>query len=109
MEPSFEQLMGIGLLGGVTALVRILVLLNRAAYSNPHEMALALKELGFPPEPTESALLIVGYQYTLLRRRIPQLEGSRLESERASIGLWYVLFIAGAMLIVLFFLGQALQ
>jgi len=44
--------------------------------------------VGFSPQPSEAERLIIGYQYALLRRTIPELSGTAVAGERTTLLLW---------------------
>jgi len=51
--------------------------------------------VGFSPQPSEAERLIIGYQYALLRRTIPELSGTAVAGERTTLLLWFAVLFVG--------------
>jgi hypothetical protein len=87
--------MAVGTLLGTVALVRIGVTLRRALSEHPDRTAQLFLRLGYPSQPTEAEMLIVGYRYAFLRRSFPEFEGTAVERERTAIFLWFAVLFVG--------------
>lgn len=87
--------MSAGTLLGAIGLVRIQVLIRRASVSHPKEMADLIARLGYSEKSFEGSLMVIGYQYAVLRR---QMNGTSLERERNALLLWFAVIFTGVAL-----------
>ena len=90
--------MSVGTLLGAIGLVRIQVLIRRAHSAHPQEMEDLLARLGYSEKSVESSLMIVGYQYAVLRRPFLEMSGTSLERERSALLLWFAVMFTGVAL-----------
>jgi hypothetical protein len=90
--------MSVGTLLGAIGLVRIQVLIRRARAAHPQEMEALLARLGYSEKSVESSLMIVGYQYAVLRRPFLEMSGTSLERERSALLLWFAAMFTGVAL-----------
>jgi hypothetical protein len=54
-----------------------------------------LARLGYTHKPVEASLMIVGYQYTVLRRPFLEIGGTSLERARSEMLLWFAVMFLG--------------
>jgi hypothetical protein len=87
--------MFIGTLLSAIGLVRIRVLIGSAQSAHPQEMEDLLARRGYSEKPVEASLMIVGYQYAVLRHPIPEINGTLLERQRSALLLWFAVFFIG--------------
>lgn len=90
--------MSVGTLLGALGLVRVQVLIRRAYAEHPQAMANLLARLGYTEKPVEVSLMIVGYQYAVLRRPFLEIGGTSLERERSEILTWFAVMFLGVAL-----------
>lgn len=88
----------VGTLLGAIGLVRIQVLMRRAYAEHPQAMAKLLARLGYTQKPVAASLMIVGFQYVVLRRPFPEIGGTSLERERSEMLIWFAVMFAGVAL-----------
>ena len=88
-----KQLLGIGLGLSVLALAKINLSLRGAFSAHPHEISSALTRLGYSSPPSEAEILIFGYQYALLRKPFPELNGTAVQLRQSALSVWFVLTI----------------
>src|SRR6202790_1822542 len=93
-----RRVMSVGTLLGAIGLVRIQVLIRRAHSAHPQEMEDLLARLGYSEKSVESSLMIVGYQYAVLRRPFLEMSGTSLERERSALLLWFAVMFTGVAL-----------
>jgi hypothetical protein len=93
-----KTLLSVGLGISVVALARINLSLRRAFSANPHEVSSALTRLGYSSPPSEAEILIVGYQYALLRKPFPELDGTTVQLRQRALSLWFVFLFAGVLI-----------
>jgi hypothetical protein len=93
-----RTVMSVGALLGAIGLVRIQVLIRRAHAAYPQEVEDLLAGLGYSEKSVESSLMIVGYQYAVLRRPFPEMSGTSLEHERSALLLWFAVMFTGVAL-----------
>jgi hypothetical protein len=93
-----RKVMSVGTILAATGLVRIQMLVRRANVAHPKEMANLLAHLGYAERSLEGSLMVVGYQYAVLRRPFLEMDGTSLERERNALLLWYVVFFTGVSL-----------
>jgi hypothetical protein len=93
-----RRMISVGTLLGAIGLVRIQVLIRRAHAAHPQEMGHLLARLGYSEKSVESSLMIVGYQYAVLRRPFLEMSGTSLERERTALLLWFAVMFAGVAL-----------
>jgi hypothetical protein len=91
-------LMSVGTLLGAIGLVRIQVLIRRAHSAHPRELEGLLARLGYSEKSAESSLIIIGYQYAVLRRPFVEMSGTSLERERSELLLWFAIMFIGVAL-----------
>jgi hypothetical protein len=87
-----------GIFVSVVALARIRASVRGAFHANPLEVSLLLTRLGYSSPPSEAELMIVGYQYALLRRHFPELDGTAVHRGQNALLLWFVLAFAGVLI-----------
>jgi hypothetical protein len=92
--------MSLGVLLGAIGLVRIRMLISRAQSAHPQEMESLLARHGYTEKPVEASLMIVGYQYAVLRRPFSEIHGTYLERERGALLIWFVMFFLGCVLVL---------
>ena len=90
-----RKLMVAGTLLGAIALVRIRGTLGRAFLAHPEQTSRLFSQLGYSAPPSESEVLIAGYQYAFLRRSFPEFKGTSVEQERTALLLWFAVFFVG--------------
>jgi hypothetical protein len=90
--------MSVGTLLGAIGLVRIQVLIRRAHSAHPREMEGLLARLGYSEKSAEASLMIIGYQYAVLRRPFLEMSGTSLERERSELLLWFAVMFIGVAL-----------
>ncbi|MDB6086223.1 MAG: hypothetical protein JWN43_4104 [Gammaproteobacteria bacterium] len=90
--------MSVGTLLGAVGLVRIQVLIRRAHSAHPQEMEDLLARLGYSEKSVESSLMIVGYQYAVLRRPFLEMSGTSPEREKSALLLWFAVMFTGVAL-----------
>jgi hypothetical protein len=95
-----KKFLGAGIGISVVAIARISFSLRSALSTNPREIASALKRLGYNSPPSEAELLILGYQYALLRKLFPELEGTAIQLRRRGLTLGFVFLFTGALIIL---------
>jgi hypothetical protein len=93
-----RKLISVGALVGVVAVVRISVSLRRAFSANPHELSSVLTRFGYSSPPSEAELFVIGYQYALLRRSFPELDGTSVQRGQNALLLWFILLFAGVLI-----------
>jgi hypothetical protein len=93
-----RRVISVGTLLGAIGLVRIQVLIRRAHAAHPQEMGDLLARHGYSEKSVESSLMIVGYQYAVLRRPFLEMSGTSLERERTALLLWFAVMFAGVAL-----------
>ena len=93
-----RKLMSVGTLLGAIGLVRIQVLIRRAHSAHPREMDGLIARRGYPEKAAKSSLMIIGYEYAVLRRPFLELSGTSLEHERSELLLWFVVIFIGVAL-----------
>jgi hypothetical protein len=59
-----------------------------------------LARRGYSEKPVEASLMIVGYQYSVLRRPFPEIHGTCLERERTALLLWFAIMFIGVVLLL---------
>src|ERR1700722_11581182 len=104
-----KQFLGVGLGISVVALARINLSLRGALSANPHEVSSALTRLGYSSPPSEAEILIVGYQYALLRKPFPELDGTTLQLRQRELSLWFVFLFAGVLIGLVVFVIEAVE
>jgi hypothetical protein len=95
-----RKVMSIGILLGAVGLVRIRMLIGSAQSAHPQEMESLVAQRGLSEKPAEASLIIVGYQYAVLRRPFPEIHGTCLERERSALLLWFVIMFIGVVLVL---------
>jgi hypothetical protein len=95
-----RKVMSVGILLGAIGLVRIRMLIGSAQSAHPQEMESLLARRGYSEKPVEASLMIVGYQYAVLRRPFPEIHGTCLERERSALLLWFAIMFIGVVLIL---------
>jgi hypothetical protein len=93
-----RKVMSVGTLLSAIALVRIQVLIRHANGAHPKEMADLMTRLGFSEKSFDGSLMVVGYQYAVLRRSFLEMNGTYLERERNALLFWYIILFTGAAL-----------
>lgn len=93
-----RRVMSVGTLLGAIGLVRIQILIRCARSAHPQEMEGLLARLGYSEKSTEASLMIIGYQYAVLRRPFLEMSGTYLERERSELLLWFVVMFIGVAL-----------
>jgi hypothetical protein len=93
-----RRVMSVGTLLGAIGLVRIQVLIRRAHAAHPQEMESLLARLGYSEKSAEVSLMIIGYQYAVLRRPFLEMSGTSLEHERSELLLWFAVMFIGVAL-----------
>ena len=93
-----RKLMSVGTLLGAIGLVRIQVLVRRAHSAHPQEIEGLLARLGYAEKSVESSLMIVVYQYAVLRRPFLEMSGTPFERERSELLLWFAVMFVGVAL-----------
>jgi hypothetical protein len=93
-----RKLSSVGTLLGAIGLVRIQVLIRRTHAAHPREMADLLARLGYSEKSVQPSLLIVAYQYAVLRRPFLEVRGTSLERERSALLLWFAVMFTGGTL-----------
>ncbi len=101
--------MSAGTLLGATGLVRIQVLLRRANVAHPKELADLVARLGYSNKLYEGSLMVIGYQYAVLRRPFSEMTGTSFERERNALLLWFVALLAGVALGIAGFVMEFLE
>jgi hypothetical protein len=104
-----RQVMSTGILLGAIGLVRIQVLIRRANVAHPKEMTDLLARLGYSEKPLEGSLIVIGYQYAVLRRPFLEMNGTSLERERGALLLWFVVFFTGLALCIAGLVMESLE
>jgi hypothetical protein len=89
------KLISVGVLLGAIGLARSQVLIRRAYLAHPEEARNLLSRLGYSDKSVEASLLIVGYQYAVLRRPFEEMSGTSLERERNALLLWFAVMFVG--------------
>ncbi len=87
--------MSLGTLLGAIGVVRVQVLIRRACDAHPQAMTNLVARLGYTHKPVEASLMIVGYQYAVLRRPYPEIDGTSLERARSEMLLWFAVMFLG--------------
>jgi hypothetical protein len=96
-----RTVMSVGTLLGAIGLVRIQVLLRRAHSAHPQQIEGLLARVGYSDKFADASLMIIGYQYAVLRRPFLQMSGTSVERHRSELLLWFaVMFIGVALGIV---------
>lgn len=95
-----REVMSVGTLLGAIGLVRIRILIGNAQSAHPHEMESLLVRCGYSEKPVEASLMIVGYQYAVLRRPFSEIHGTCLERERGALLIWFAIMFLGCVLIL---------
>ena len=93
-----KTLLSVGIGMSVVALAKINLSLRRAFSANPHEVSLVLTRFGYSSPPSEAEILIVGYQYALLRKPFPELDGTTVQLRQRALSLWFVFLFAGVLI-----------
>jgi len=93
-----RKVMSVGTLLGAIGLVRIQVLIRRAHSAHPQELEGLLARLGYSEKSAEASLMIIGYQYAVLRRPFLEMSGTSLERERSELLLWFAVMFIGVAL-----------
>jgi hypothetical protein len=93
-----RKVMSAGTFIGAIGLVRIQVLIRRANVAYPKEMADLLARLGYSEKSFEGSLMVIGYQYAVLRRPFFEMNGTSLERERNALLLWFAVLFTGVAL-----------
>lgn len=101
--------MSIGTLLGAIGLVRIRVLIGSAQSAHPREMEDLLARRGYSEKPVEASLMIVGYQYAVLRRSFPEISSTLLERQRSALLLWFAVFFIGIAMVLAGFAIEVLE
>jgi hypothetical protein len=89
------KVISIGVLLGAVGVGRSRVLIRRAYIAQPQETGKLLSRLGFLDKPVEASLLIVAYQYSVLRRYSSEMTGTLLERERSTLLMWFAVMFLG--------------
>jgi len=104
-----KQFLGVGLGISVVALARINLSLRGALSANPHEISSALTRLGYSSPPSEAEILKLGYQYALLRKPFPELNGTAVQLRQRALSVWFVFLFAGALIMLVGFVMEAIE
>jgi hypothetical protein len=91
-----RKVMSAGTFIGAIGVVRIRVLIRRANVAHPNEMADLLARLGYSEKSFEGSLMVIGYQYAVLRRPFFEMNGTSLE--RNALLLWFAVLFTGVAL-----------
>jgi hypothetical protein len=90
-----RKVMSVGVLLSVIGLARSRVVVRRAYIAHRRETEKLLSRLGYANKSVEASLLIVGYQYAVLRRPFQEMSGTSLERERSALLFWFALIFIG--------------
>jgi hypothetical protein len=90
-----RKVISVGVLLGAIGLARSQTLVRRAYIAHPQEMRNLLSRLGYSGKSIEASLLIVSYQYAVLRRPFQELDGTSLERERRALLIWFAVMFIG--------------
>jgi hypothetical protein len=93
-----RKVMSVGTLLSAIALVRIQILIRHASGAHPKEIADLIARLGFSEKSLDGSLMVVGYQYAVLRRPFLEMNGTYLERERNALLIWYLILFTGVAL-----------
>jgi hypothetical protein len=103
-----RKMTSLGVVISAISLVKIQMVIRAAQSENPEQMQNVLARLGFSGKSEEASLMIVGYQYAVLRRPFPEVSGTSMERKKRALLLWFVLMFGGLVLGVMGFVMEAL-
>jgi hypothetical protein len=104
-----RKVMSVGILLGAIGLVRVQVLTRRAYAEHPEAMTNVLARLGYTEKPVEASLMIVGYQYAVLRRPFLEIRGTSLERERSGMLMWFAVMFLGVVVGIVGFAMEVME
>ena len=90
-----RKVISVGVLLAAIGLARSQVLIRRAYVAHPRETRNLLSRIGYSDKSVQGSLLIVGYQYAVLRRPFQEMSGTSLERERIALLLWFAVMFIG--------------